>query len=131
MKTVKGNAVMHLVSFFPSRLDEKQQHTVSKNEFCNSCKNHGNATNEVVVTSQSDQTGGWIGTLETTKDQAGGRVWDQESQEAQKGWVAFVDVSMRSIIDLKRYAKTHRISWRNLHVWVLQVGRTVSRIVQE
>lgn len=61
--------------------------TVTEDELSDSGKVHGNASKEVVVATQSDQTLGSDGTLEAAEDEDGGCVRDQEADEAKQCWI--------------------------------------------
>jgi hypothetical protein len=81
MKTAMGNAeeiVSSASRFGTTRL------TVSKDELRYTGEDHRNAAKEVVVATQANQTLWGNSTLETTKNEDGGGVWDQESNQAQK-----------------------------------------------
>lgn len=57
--------------------------TVSKNEFGNTGKVHGNGTKEIVIAVQANQTGRCHSTSQTAKGEDGGCVWDQEAKKTE------------------------------------------------
>jgi len=68
---------------------DRNIHTVTKDEFGNTGKVHCNGTEEVIVCGESDKGGRSDGALETTENENGRCVGDQESQETEKGWVGY------------------------------------------
>tara|TARA_R110002003_G_scaffold6_6_gene301 strand:+ start:10477 stop:10731 length:255 start_codon:yes stop_codon:yes gene_type:complete len=75
------------IAFMLSTRGVVQERTISKDKFSNTSDIHRNAAEEVVITTQSNETGWCDGALESTQNENGGRVWDQETNQAEKGWV--------------------------------------------
>ena len=72
---------------YPRCIGRLSTHTVSQDELGNSSEVHGNATEEVVVTTQTDQTCRSDGTLEAAEDEDSGCVRYEEADQAEQGWI--------------------------------------------
>jgi hypothetical protein len=64
-----------------------EERTISKDKLSNTSNIHRNATKEIVIPTQSNKTGWCDGALETTQNENGGRVRDQETEQAEERWV--------------------------------------------
>jgi hypothetical protein len=64
-----------------------EERTISKDKLSNTSDIHRNAAEEVVISTQSNETGWCDGALETTKNENGGRVRNQETDQAEERWV--------------------------------------------
>jgi hypothetical protein len=64
-----------------------EERTISKDKLSNTSNIHRNAAEEVVIPTQSNETGWCDGALESTQNENGGRVRDQETEQAEERWV--------------------------------------------
>jgi hypothetical protein len=66
--------------------------TVTEDELGDTSNIHSNATEEVVVATQSYQTCRSNGALKAAENEYGGGVWDEEADEAEQCWIGYKEL---------------------------------------
>jgi hypothetical protein len=124
MKTDIGNAGRR---YQYAEADRKVSiHTVTKDELGNASQNHRNASEEVVISTQTDRRLTWHGALESAEGEYGGRVRYQKPDQAEQRWISW---RMESVSSSTRWVKTatHQTASQDHHDEALKAGRTTAR----